>query len=97
MLMKVTQQEYFSARKGLLLFSNENSYIFFWGGGRGGRGGGGEEGECVGNYSVCSFAPFVLNVPPECCCICSEHLVERPSQLRLAVGRRESLFPHASV
>lgn len=32
--------------------------------------------ESVRNCSARSLAPFILNVPPECCSICSEHLGE---------------------
>lgn len=46
--------------------------------------------ESVGNCSACSVAPFILNVPPECCDICSEHLGERLANISQMTEPTES-------
>lgn len=65
MLMKFMQQEYFSGGRISCCFQMKTDKIKCF------------PEERVGNCSARSFAPLILNVPPEYCNICSEHLGER--------------------
>ena len=65
MLMIFVQQEYLSGGKISCCFQMKTDKIKCF------------PEESVGNCSARSFAPFILNVPPECCNICSGHLGER--------------------
>lgn len=85
MLMKFMQQEYFSGGGISCCFQMKTDKIKCF------------LEESVRNCSARSLAPFILNVPPECCSVCSEHLGEslaNISQMTEPTERRrcESLF-----
>lgn len=78
MLMKFMQQEYFSGGRISRCFQMKTAKIKCF------------PEESAGNYSACSFAPFILNAHPACCCVCSEYLVERLANISQMTEPTES-------